>query len=319
MNWERPNFKNILEAKQLIKNYMPRTPIYSYPYLNELLGTKVYIKHENHTPTGVFKARGALFLFSRLDAWQKDKGVVTASTGNHAQSIAYAGHLFDVPVTIVMPEKANPSKVKAVKSWGAKIIFYGRIFDESKEYAEQLAGERGARFVHPANEPDLIAGVGTYALEIFEDVPSVDMIIVPVGGGSGASGCCLVKEAINPNVQVIGVQAEQAPAACFSWKNKKIVTAKMETKAEGLATQVGFELTQDILQDFLADFILVSEKEMQDAILLIMEVVRNMVEEAGAASTAAALKLKDQLKGKTVVIVLTGGNSSLDRLRTILK
>lgn len=244
---------------------------------------------------------------------------MTASTGNHAQSIAYAGHLFDVPVTIVMPEKANPSKVKAVKSWGAKIIFYGRIFDESKEYAEQLAGERGARFVHPANEPDLIAGVGTYALEIFEDVPSVDMIIVPVGGGSGASGCCLVKEAINPNVQVIGVQAEQAPAACFSWKNKKIVTAKMETKAEGLATQVGFELTQDILQDFLADFILVSEKEMQDAILLIMEVVRNMVEEAGAASTAAALKLKDQLKGKTVVIVLTGGNSSLDRLRTILK
>lgn len=318
MNLERPNFKNILEAKRLIKDYMPRTPMYSYPYLNELLGTKVYIKHENHTPTGVFKARGALYLFSRLDSQQKDKGVVTASTGNHAQSIAFAGYLFDVPVTIVMPEKANPSKVKAVKSWGAKIIFSGRIFDESREYAERLAGERGARFVHPANEPDLIAGVGTYALEIFEDVPSVDLIIVPVGGGSGASGCCLVKEAINPNVQVIGVQAEQAPAACFSWRNKEIVTAKMETKAEGLATQVGFELTQDILQDFLTDFVLVSEKEMQDAILLIMEVVRNMVEEAGAASTAAALKLKDQLKGKTVVIVLTGGNSSLDRLRTIL-
>jgi len=318
MNWERPNLKNILEARQLVKSFMPRTPMYSYPYLNELLGTKVYIKHENHTPTGVFKARGALFLFSRLDSHQREKGVLTASTGNHAQSIAYAGHLFDVPVTIVMPEKANPSKVKAVKSWGAKIIFSGRIFDESRVYAEQLAEERGARFVHPANEPDLIAGVGTYALEIFEDVPSVDVIIVPVGGGSGASGCCLVKEAVNPSVRVIGVQAEQAPAACLSWKNKEIVTAKMETKAEGLATQVGFELTQDILQDYLADFILVSEKEMQDAILLIMEVIRNMVEEAGAASTAAALKLKDQLKGQTVVIVLTGGNSSLDRLRTIL-
>lgn len=318
MKWERPNLKNILEARQTIKNYMPRTPLYSYPYLSELLGTKIYIKHENHTPTGVFKARGALFLFSRLDAQQKENGVITASTGNHAQSIAYAGHHFDVPVTIVMPEKANPSKVKAVKSWGAKIIFSGKIFDESRVYAEQLAEEKGARFVHPANEPDLIAGVGTYALEIFEDVPSVDVIIVPVGGGSGASGCCLVKEAVNPNVRVIGVQAEQAPAACLSWRNKEIVTAKMETKAEGLATQVGFELTQDILQDYLSDFILVSEKEMQDAILLIMEVVRNMVEEAGSASTAAALKIKDQLKGKTVVIVLTGGNSSLDRLRTIL-
>ena len=318
MKWKRPNFKNILEARQVIKDYMPRTPIYSYPFLNQLLGTKVYIKHENHTPTGVFKARGALFLFSRLDSQQKDKGVITASTGNHAQSIAYAGHLFGVPVTIVMPEKANPTKVKAVESWGAKIIFSGRIFDESKDYAEQLAGERGSRFVHPANEPDLIAGVGTYALEIFEEVPSVDVIIVPVGGGSGASGCCLVKESVNPHVRVIGVQAEQAPAACFSWKNKKIVSAKMETKAEGLATQIGYELTQDILQDYLADFILVSEKEMQDAILLIMEVIRNMVEEAGAASTVAALKLKDQLKGQTVVIVLTGGNSSLDRLRTLL-
>ncbi|MFC2167445.1 threonine/serine dehydratase [Acidobacteriota bacterium] len=318
MNWERPNFQNILVARELIKAYMPRTPMYSYPYLNELLGTQVYIKHENHTPTGVFKARGALFLFSRLNSQQKDKGVITASTGNHAQSIAYAGHLFNVPVTIVMPEKANPSKVKAVKSWGAKIIFHGKIFDESRVYAQQMAEETGSRFVHPANEPDLIAGVGTYALEIFEDVPSTDVIIVPVGGGSGASGCCLIKEAVNPDVQVIGVQAEQAPAACLSWRSKEIVTAKMETKAEGLATQVGFELTQEILQDYLSDFILVSEKEMQDAMLLIMEVVRNMVEEAGSASTAAALKIKDQLEGKTVVIVLTGGNSSLDRLRTIL-
>ncbi|MCJ7581065.1 MAG: pyridoxal-phosphate dependent enzyme, partial [Candidatus Aminicenantes bacterium] len=195
---------------------------------------------------------------------------------------------------------------------------YGKIFDESRVFAEQMAEERDLRFVHPANEPDLIAGVGTYALEIFEDVPSVDVIIVPVGGGSGASGCCLVKEAVNPHVRVIGVQAEQAPAAYLSWKNKEIVTAKMETKAEGLATQVGYELTQNIIQDYLSDFILVSEKEMEDAILLIMEVVRNMVEEAGSASTAAAMKLKDQLKEKTVVIVLTGGNSSLDRLRTLL-
>lgn len=318
MKWERPDFNKILEARQVITNYLPRTPIYSYPYLNGLVGAEVFIKHENHSPTGVFKARGSIYLMSRLSTLQKEKGVVTASTGNHAQSIAYAGYLFNVPVTIVMPEKANPSKVKAVESWGAKIIYYGRIFDESRKHAEELAGERGARFIHPANEPDLIAGVGTYALEIFEDVPSADVLIVPVGGGSGASGCCLVKEAVNPKVRVIGVQAEMAPAACLSWRQKEIVTAKMETKAEGLATQVGYELTQDILQDYLDDFILVSEEEMQDAIRLILEVVRNLVEEAGAASTAAALKIKERLKGQTVVIVLTGGNISLDRLRTIL-
>ena len=319
MKFERPEFKDVLEARQIIKEYLPRTPVYSYPVLNQLLNTKIFIKHENFLPTGVFKARGAINLVSRLDFRQKEKGVITASTGNHAQAIAFAGRLFNVPVTVVMPEKANLTKVKAVKGWGAKIIFFGRIFDESRDYAEKLAGEKGARFIHPANEPDLIAGVGTYALELFEDVPSLNTIIVPVGGGSGASGCCLVKEAVNPKVQVIGVQAEKAPAAYLSWKKGEIVQDKMETAAEGLATQVGYELTQGILRDFLTDFVLVSEQEMTDAILLIMEVVRNMAEEAGSASLAAALKMKEQLKGKNVAVILTGGNISMDRLRKILK
>jgi len=319
MKWKRPEFKDILEARQIIKSYLPRTPVYSYPVLNQLMDTRIFIKHENHLPTGVFKARGAINLISRLDFRQKERGVITASTGNHAQSIAYAGRLFNVPVTVVMPEKANPTKVKAVKGWGAKIIFFGRIFDESRDYAEKLAGERGARFIHPANEPDLIAGVGTYALELFEDVPSLDAIVVPVGGGSGASGCCLVKETVNPKVEVIGVQAEKAPAAYLSWKKGEIVQDKMETAAEGLATQVGYELTQEILRDYLADFVLVSEEEMVEAILIIMETVRNMAEEAGSASLAGALKMKDRLKGKNTAVILTGGNASMDRLRHILK
>lgn len=319
MKFERPTLKDILEARQIIKPYLPRTPVYSYPRLDQLFEARIFVKHENHMPTGVFKARGAINLISRLNYRQREKGVVTASTGNHAQSIAYAGSLFDVPVTIVMPENPNPTKVKAVEGWGAKIIYFGKIFDDAREYAEQLAGERGARFIHPANEPDLIAGVATYALEIFEDVPSLDKIIVPVGGGSGASGCCLVKEAVNPEVQVIGVQAEMAPAAYLSWKKKEIVKDKMETAAEGLATLIGYELTQAILQDYLEDFILVSEEEMVNAILLILEFVRNMAEEAGSASLAAALKIKDRLKGERVAVVLTGGNISLDRLRHILK
>jgi threonine dehydratase len=318
MKQERPTFKDVLKARNLIKDFLPRTPLYSYPQVNQLLDARVFVKHENHLPTGAFKTRGGINLIYNLNRKQREKGVVTASTGNHALSIVYASNLFNVPVTIVMPEKSNPSKVKAIKSMGAQIVFFGRIFDESKDYAEKLAGEKRARFIHPANEPDLIAGVGTYALEIFEEVPNLDVIIVPVGGGSGASGCCIVTEAVNPECQVIGVQAAMAPAAYLSWKGGKIVKDKMETAAEGLATEIGYELTQEILQDYLADFILVSEEEMVQAILLIMELIRNMAEEAGASPLAAALKIKEKLKGKNVALVLTGGNISMARLKQIL-
>jgi threonine dehydratase len=318
MKLERPAFKDVLKAKNLIRDYLPRTPLYSYPPVNQLLDAKVYIKHENHLPTGAFKTRGGINLVYNMKRKQRERGVVTASTGNHAMSIVYASNLFNVPVTVVMPEKSNPTKVKAIKSMGAQVVFFGRIFDESRDYAEKLAGERHARFIHPANEPDLIAGVGTYALEIFEEVPNLDFIVVPVGGGSGASGCCIVKETVNPQCHVIGVQAAMAPAAYMSWKAGKIMKGKMETAAEGLATEIGYELTQEILRDYLNDFILVSEEEMVQAILLIMELVRNMAEEAGASPLAAALKIKERLKGKNVALVLTGGNISMPRLREIL-
>jgi threonine dehydratase len=318
MKFERPTFKDILEARSIIKHYLPKTPLYIYPQLNQLLEAEVYVKHENHLPTGAFKTRGGINLIFHLSRHERERGVITASTGNHALSIAYASKLFGVQATIIMPEKSNPVKVKAIKSLDTEIIFYGKIFDESKDYAEKLARERQSLFIHPANEPCLIAGVATYALEIFEDCPSLDMIVVPVGGGSGASGCCLVKEAVNSRVQVVAVQAEKAPAAYLSWKNKKIVTDKMETAAEGLATKIGYELTQEILQDFLSDFILVSEKEMVEAILIYLEVVRNLAEEAGASPLAAALKIKNRLKGKKVALVLTGGNISTERLKAIL-
>lgn len=319
MKFKRPTFRDVLEARSIIEKYLPRTPLYSYPQLNQLLDAKVYVKHENYMPTCAFKVRGGINLISHLNREQRERGVVTASTGNHALSIVYASNLFGVPVTVVMPEKSNPTKVKAIKSLGANIVFFGRIFDEAKDYAETLAGERRARFIHPANEPYLIAGVGTYALEILEECPSVDVIIVPVGGGSGASGCCLVKEAVNPAVQIIGVQAEKAPAAYLSWKNKKIVKDKMETAAEGLATEIGYELTQEILQDFLTDFILVSEEEMVQAILIYLELVRNLTEEASASPLAAALKMKERLVRKKVALVLTGSNISMGRLKQIMK
>jgi threonine dehydratase len=318
MKLERPTFKDVLEARNIIKDYLPRTPLYFYPPLNQLLDAKVYVKHENHMPTCAFKVRGGINLISHLTRDQRERGVVTASTGNHALSIVYASNLFNVPVTIVMPEKSNPTKVKAIKSFGANIVFFGRFFDQSRDYAEKLAGESRARFIHPANEPYLIAGVGTYALEILEEQPTLDYIIVPVGGGSGASGCCIVKEVVNPCVQVIAVQAEKAPAAYLSWKKRKIVKDKTETAAEGLATQEAYELTQRILWDYLEDFVVVSEEEMTQAILIYLELIRNMAEEAGAAPLAAALKIKERLKGKKVALILTGGNLSMKRLKDIL-
>jgi len=318
MEYSWPSFKDILEAREIIQIYLPRTPLYSYPQLNELLGTQVFVKHENHLPTVSFKVRGGINLMHRLTEEERKKGVVTASTGNHALSIAYAGRLFDVPVTIVMPEGANPVKVKAIQSLSPEIIFHGRIFEESKDHARDLAAGRGSRFIHPANEPHLIAGVATYTMEVIEDCPSLDVIIVPVGGGSGASGCCLAKHELKPGVEVIGVQAEMAPAAYLSWKTGTIVTDKMETLAEGLQTKMGYELTQEILRKHLADFVLVSEKEMSRAILLYLELIRNLSEEAGASPLAAALKIKDRLKGKTVALVLSGSSLSLDRLRWLL-
>lgn len=318
MSYPWPSFKDILEAREIIQIYLPRTSLYSYPQLNELLGAQVFVKHENHLPTVSFKVRGGINLMHHLSSEERSKGVVTASTGNHALSMAYAGRLFEVPVTIVMPEGANPVKVKAIRSLAPEIIFYGRIFEEAKDFANELAVKRGSRFVHPANEPHLIAGVASYALEIIEDCPGLDVIIVPIGGGSGASGCCLAKEGLKPAVQVIGVQAEKAPAAYLSWKSGTLVTDRMETLAEGLQTKMGYELTQEILRKHLSDFILVSEDEMAVAILLYLELIRNLSEEAGASPLAAALKIKGRLKDKTVALVLSGSNISLDRLRGLL-
>jgi threonine dehydratase len=318
MKTKWPSFQDILKAREIIQAYLPRTPLYGYPQLNDLLGTEVRVKHENHLPTVSFKVRGGINLIHNLKPDERKRGVVTASTGNHALSIATAGRLFNVPVTIVMPENANPVKVAAVRSIGPEIIFHGRIFEQSKDHASALAAERGARFIHPANEPLLIAGVASYAAEIIEDCPDVDTIIVPVGGGSGAAGCCLAKAELKPAVEVIGVQAEKAPAAYLSWKSKSIVTDKMETAAEGLQTQMGYELTQEILREYLADFILVSEEEMKAAILAYLRLVRNITEDAGAAPLAAALKIKDNLKGRTVALILSGSNISLERLRTVL-
>jgi threonine dehydratase len=313
-----PNLSDVLRAKKAISRYVPRTPLVDYPALNRLCGTRTWVKHENHQLTGAFKVRGGINLISHLSETERARGVIAASTGNHGQSVAYAARLFGVRAIVVVPEKANPLKVAAMRELGAEVVFHGQDFDAAREHCAMLANSDNLRYIHSANEPLLIAGVGTIALEILEDEPEVSTIIVPVGGGSGASAACLVAKAVDPRIQVIGVQAEGAPAAYRSWKERRLLEDKMETAAEGLATRVAFEMTQHILWQHLDDFILVSEEEILESVNFYIEKAHTLAEAAGAASLAASLKLRERLAGQTVALVLTGGNITMEQLRSAI-
>jgi threonine dehydratase len=277
------------------------------------------VKHENHQPTGAFKVRGGVNLVSQLSAEERERGLVCASTGNHGQSIAYASGLFGVPATVVVPEDANPVKVSFIRDFGADLVAHGRDYDEAREHCEALAAERGWRYVHSGDEPHLIAGVATETLEILEEVPNVDVVVVPIGGGSGAAGACIAAKAMNSAVEVIGVQSEAAPAAYRSWKARELVDDEMGTFAEGLATRTAFELPQRILWELLDEFVLVSEEELRAATILMLERTRNLIEPAGASPLAAALRLHDRLAGRRVALVASGGNVSLPQLRQLLR
>jgi threonine dehydratase len=315
---QRPTFHDVLKAKKVLSAYLRPTPLYRYGGLDALLQAEVWVKHENHHPVGAFKVRGGVNLVSQLSEAERRAGVVTASTGNHAQSIAYASRLFGVRAVVVMPNGANPGKVEATRNLGAEIVFHGNDFDDAREHCEVLSEEHGYRYIHSGNEPLLIAGVGTHTLEILEEQPQIEVIIVPIGGGSGAAGACLAAKAINPKIQVIGVQAEKAPAAYLSWKEGRAVEAPMQTFAEGLATRASFALPQLILRELLDDFVLVSEDELRRAMVLMLEKTHNLIEAAGASPLAAALKLKEQLQGKRIALIVSGGNSSLQHLKEAL-
>ncbi len=315
---QTPTFLDILKAKQTIARYLPRTPLHHYPALDQIVGTTVFVKHENYQPIGAFKVRGGINLISQLSPQARAHGVIAASTGNHGQSVTYAAHLFGVPATVVVPEGANPVKVEAIRSHGADILFHGKDFDQAREYCEEMAKERGLRYIHSGNEPLLIAGVGTHTLEILEDQPDIEVIIVPIGGGSGAAGACLAAKALNPQLRVIGVQSSAAPAAFRSWQSRSLVEDKMETFAEGLATRTAFALPQRILWQYLDDFVLVSDEAIRRAIVLYLEKAKTLAEAAGAAPLAAALEMRGQLEGKKVALILSGGNITPEQLRQVL-
>jgi threonine dehydratase len=301
----------IYEARKRIAPYLKPTALYYYPLLSDLVGAQVWVKHENHQPIGAFKVRGGVNLLASLSAEEKLRGVVTASSGNHGQSVAYAARLFDVHAVIGVPEGCNPSKLAAMRSWGAEILIHGRDFDEAREKAERVASERGMRYIHPANEPLLVAGVATMALEVMEELPSADFLFCAVGGGSSCSGAALVAHYLKPSLRVVGVQAARASSAYESWRQKKMVsTGSSATFAEGVQTRTPFEMTQSILWNHLKEFVLVEEEEMRQAVIHYLEKARTLAEGAGAAPLAAALKCREQVQGKKVVLYLSGGNES---------
>jgi threonine dehydratase len=318
MEGDVPTLADVLEARRRIAPHLRPTPLYAYPGLRELIGTEVHVKHENHLPTGAFKVRGGVNLVSQLDAETREGGVIAASTGNHGQSIAFAARLFGVRATICVPAEANPVKVASMRGLGAEVVFHGRDFDDAREHCERLAAEHGYRYVHSGDEPLLIAGVATATLEILEEQPGTDVLVVPIGGGSGAAGACIVAKTLKPAMRVIGVQSEAAPAAYRSWREQRLVEDRMETFAEGLATRTAFALPQRILRERLDDFVLVSDDEIRAAQALLIETTRNLVEAAGAAPLAAALQMREQLAGKRVVLIASGGNASREQLLAVL-
>jgi len=313
-----PDLQDVLLARKQIRPYLPRTPLHSYPAIDELIGARVFIKHENYQPVGAFKVRGGINLISQLNPDERARGVIAASTGNHGQSVAYAARLFGVAARIVVPEHANPGKVAAMRGMGAEVILHGATFDQARLHCELLAREQGHRYIHSGDEPLLIAGVATEALEMLEDEPGLEVILVPVGGGSGAAGVSIVTRALDPRIRVIGVQSERSPAGYESWRQRCLTEAPNRTLAEGLATGTAFGLPQAILWESLDDFVLLSDEEIFRAMVWMIERAHTLAEAAGAAPLAAAYRMREELAGKRVGLVCSGGNTSLAHLKQAL-
>ncbi|MCC5574760.1 pyridoxal-phosphate dependent enzyme [Microtetraspora sp. AC03309] len=310
------DLRDVLHARTLLAPHLPETPMWSYPVLNAVAGVEVHVKHENVQPTGAFKVRGGITLLARME--DRSTGVLTYSTGNHAQSVAYAARLFGVPCSIVMPENPNPAKVAAVEALGATVEIAGATMVEAAGHARESAARQGARLISPADELDIIAGVGTLYLEILAGRPDLDAIFVPVGSGTGAAAACVVARAVAPGCRVIAVQSAQAPAAHDSWRLGEPVQRPVKTTVDGLATGSAFALTQDIMRADLSDFTLVGDDEIHAAQRLLLTHAHTLSEGAGAAALAGLLARRDEFAGRKVAVVCTGANAGPAELARLL-
>lgn len=303
-----------IRARKTVYEKLQTTPLIKYPGLSDLIGAQVCVKHENYHPTGSFKIRGGVNLMAQLQT-QGVNGVITFSTGNHGISVATSAAWFGIEAVVVVPKNNNPSKNQMIRDTGAELIEAGDNFEEASQVVELLCKERGLYYVHPANEPHLINGVGTEFLEIIEQLPDVDVVILPVGAGSEVAAAITTLKTIKPSVEIYAVQSESSPAAYLSWKHKKITQTSNKTFAGGFATGTAYELPFGLYKDNLTDFILLTEDNIYQGIALAAHYTHNLVEGAGSATLMAALKLKYRLAGKNVVLQFSGCNASSEEIR----
>lgn len=299
----------VVRARPIVQSFIKPTVLTKYQGLSELINADVYIKHENHNPTGTFKIRGGINLIHHLKQ-QGINGVITFSTGNHGTSIAAAAAWFGMKSTIVVPENNNPVKNRAIQETGAELVESGKTFEEASKTVDQLSQERGLYYAHPANEPHLINGVGTEFVEIIEDLPDIDVMIVPIGAGSEAAAAITTLRVFRPDVEIIGVQAQYSSAAYQSWKNKKISSAENKTFAGGFATGTAYDIPFGIYGNQLNDFVLLTEEEIYESIAMSFYYTHHLAEGAGSSTIMAAVKLRERLQGKKVVLQMSGGNAS---------
>lgn len=314
-------FEDALAARERIRPFLPPTPLRSYPALDDEIGAgiRVLVKHENHQPTNAFKIRNAFSTLTLLSAEQKRRGVVTATRGNHGLGVALAGRSLGMPVTICVPLGNNPEKNLAIRGYGADLIEQGRDYDETLAVTKALARDRGLHLIHPSNDPAIVAGAATMSIEILEEAPDVEAIVVAVGGGSQAVGALVAAGGLAPHVEVYGVQAAGAPAIYEGWRAGRPVTLEnAATFADGLATRSCYELTFEALRTGLRDFVVAGEAELADAVRLVLRTTHNLAEGAGAASFAGLRLLRERLAGRKVAVILSGSNIDAETLRQVI-
>ena len=308
---------HIRDAHERIKDAIVKTPTLHSRTLSELTGANIYLKFENLQFTAAYKERGALNALLLLDDDARKRGVIAASAGNHAQGLSYHGTRLGVPVTIVMPVPTPTVKVVQTESVGGNVVLHGETFDDAYKYARQLEAERGLTFVHPFDDPNVAAGQGTVALEMLKEIPDLDMLVVPIGGGGLISGMGTAARAINPDIGLVGVQAELFPSM-YAKLNGEQMPCEGDTLAEGIAVQIPGEFTSKVVEKLVDEILLVSEPQLETAVSLLLQIEKTVVEGAGAAGLAAIMANKEKFAGKNIGVVLCGGNIDPRLLANVL-
>ncbi|NQV98096.1 MAG: threonine ammonia-lyase [Rhodospirillales bacterium] len=312
------SIKDIKAAAELINGHVVRTPTLAIPSLSRHLDMQVFAKLENLQTTGAFKVRGAMVKLSRLTEAEKSAGVVAVSAGNHAQGVAYHASRLGIPATIFMPEGTPFTKIGRTEDLGATVVLEGRSLTEAWAAAEQLVADRQLTFIHPFDDPDIIAGQGTVALELLQDQPDLDCLIVPIGGGGLIAGCAIAAKAINPKIKLFGVQSALYPAMAEVLAGKTPTTDAGATIAEGIAVKRPGMMTRKIIAEHVTDILLVDEIAIESAIQQCLEEMRMVVEGAGAAGLAALSTHSEMFRGQKVGVVVSGGNIDSRMLSSVL-